>query len=135
MSLFAVRLVQLEGLDSAQYRTASQEQQLAHFRIPVTRGNITSSDGTLLAMTVQTYTVFADPRQIPVASRPGVAAKLAGPLKLQAAAVLTDLNHPSSPDYDVLAKGVPVAAAGQISSLGLPGIDMRATLQHRLPER
>ncbi len=127
LSLFSARLVQMEGLDSAQYRTASQEQQLAHIRIPVTRGNITSSDGTMLAMTVQTYLVFADPVHIPVTSRPGVAAKLAGPLKLPVETVLSDLNHPSSREYDVLAKGVPVAAAAQINSLGLPGIDMRAT--------
>ncbi|HTZ90805.1 MAG TPA: penicillin-binding protein 2 [Streptosporangiaceae bacterium] len=127
LSLFAARLVQLEGLDSAQYRTASQDQQLAHIQIPVIRGNITSSDGTMLAMTVQTYRVFADPRLIPVTSRPAVAAKLAGPLKLPVETVLNDLNHPSSPQYDVLAAGVPVAAAGQVNSLGLPGIDMQAT--------
>jgi cell division protein FtsI (penicillin-binding protein 3) len=127
LSLFAARLVQMEGLDSAQYRTASQEQQLAHIRIPVTRGNITSSDGTMLAMTVQTYQVFADPVKIPVTLRPGVAAKLAGPLRLPVETVLSDLNHPSSREYDVLATGVPVAAAAQINSLGLPGIDMRAT--------
>lgn len=127
LSLFAARLVQLEGLDTAHYRTASQQQQLAHISFPVLRGNITSSDGTELAMTVQTYLVFADPKLIPVASRPGVAAKLAGPLKLPAATLLSKLNNPSSPQYEVLSTGVPVAAASNISSLGLPGIDMKAT--------
>jgi cell division protein FtsI (penicillin-binding protein 3) len=127
LSLFAARLVQLEGFDSARYRTASEHQRLARISFPVVRGNITSSDGTELAITDQTYRVEADPKQIPVASRAGVAAKLAGPLKLPATTVLSMLSHPSSPQYQVLGTGVPVAAAGEISSLGLPGIDMKVT--------
>jgi len=127
LALFAARLVQIEGLDSARYRIASQEQQLHTIQIPVVRGNITSSNGTELAMTVQTDQVLADPKLIPVASRPGVAAKLAGPLKLPAAAILGMLNHPSSPQYQKLSSGIPVAAASKVSSLGLPGIDEKAT--------
>ena len=127
LSLFAARLVQIEGFDSARYRTASRQQQLAHIQLPVVRGNITTSDGTELAMTVQTDRVLADPKHIPVASRPGVAAKLAGLLKLPAATVFGMLNHPSSPEYQVLGSGIPVAAASKISSLGLPGIDLKAT--------
>jgi cell division protein FtsI (penicillin-binding protein 3) len=127
LTLFAARLVQIEGLDSARYRIASQEQQLRTIHFPVVRGNITSSDGTELAMTVQTDQVLADPKQIPMASRPGVAAKLAGPLKLPAAAILGMLNHPSSPQYQKLGSSIPVAAANKISSLGLPGIDENAT--------
>jgi cell division protein FtsI (penicillin-binding protein 3) len=119
--------VQLEGLDSAWYRTASEEQLLKNIKFPVVRGNITTSDGTELAMTVQTDRVLADPKWIPAASRPGVAAKLAGPLNLPAATVLGMLNHPSSPEYQVLGSGVPVAAANKISSFGLPGIDLKAT--------
>ncbi len=124
LSLFAARLVQIEGFDSAQYRMASQQQQLASISFPVVRGNITSSDGTVLALTVQTYRVFADPVEIPAASRPKAAAELAGPLKLSAATVLHMLNFPSSPAYQVLATGVPVSAASEVRKLGLPGIDM-----------
>jgi cell division protein FtsI (penicillin-binding protein 3) len=127
LALFGARLVQIEGLDSAKYRIASQEQQLHTIQIPVVRGNITSSDGTELAMTVQTDQVLADPKLIPAASRPGVAAKLAGPLKLSATAILGMLNHPSSPQYQELSSGIPVAAASKISSLGLPGIDENPT--------
>jgi cell division protein FtsI (penicillin-binding protein 3) len=134
LALFAARLVQIEGLDSAHYRIASQEQQLTTIQIPVVRGNITSSDGTELAMTVQTDQVLADPKLIPVASRPGVAAKLAGPLKLSAAAILGMLNHPSSPEYQLLSPGVPVAVASKISSLGQPGIDLKATYNTVYPD-
>ena len=134
LALFAARLVQIEGLDSAHYRIASQEQQLRTIQIPVVRGNITSSDGTELAMTVQTDQVLADPKHIPVASRPVVAAKLAGPLKLSAAAILRMLNHPSSPQYQILSSGVPAATASKISRLGEPGIDEKATYNTVYPD-
>ncbi len=65
--------------------------------------------------------------------RPGVAAKLAGPLKLTAAAVLHMLDHPSSPEYQVLGSNVSVAAGQKISALGLPGIDMTANYTTTYP--
>ncbi len=58
-------IVQMEGLDSAAYKTDSAHQLLKKIPIPAVRGGITTSDGTVLAMTVQTYTVFADPEADP----------------------------------------------------------------------
>ncbi|MGH3301925.1 MAG: peptidoglycan D,D-transpeptidase FtsI family protein, partial [Streptosporangiaceae bacterium] len=125
LTIFAGRLVQVEGFDSAAYKTDSAEQHPpAVVPIPAVRGAISTSDGAVLAMTVQTDTVFADPKLIPTARRPGIAARLAGPLKLTAAAMEHLLNHPSSPEYQVLASGVSVAVADRIAALGLPGIDM-----------
>jgi cell division protein FtsI (penicillin-binding protein 3) len=123
LSIFAGRLVQLQGLDSAAYKTDAAQQLLKRIPIAAVRGDVTTSDGTVLALTVQTYTVFADPVLIPKASRPLVGAKLAGPLGLSAAAILSMLNHPSSPQYTVLARGVPVTTENKISGLQLPGID------------
>ena len=133
LSIFAGRLVQLEGLDSAAYKTEAAQQLLKQVAIPAVRGDITTSDGTVLAMTVQTYTVFADPFLIPVPSRPSVAAKLAGPLGLSAAAVLTMLNNPSSPQYVVLASDVSVTTGERISGLKLPGIDMTPSYTTKYP--
>jgi cell division protein FtsI (penicillin-binding protein 3) len=124
LSIFTARLVQMEGLDSATYRSAAQDKQVDTVPIPVLRGDITASDGTVLAMTVQTYTVFADPVEIPVPQRSGVAAKLAGQLGLAPATVLGLLDRPSSPQYQVLASNVPVATGDRISALELPGVDM-----------
>jgi cell division protein FtsI (penicillin-binding protein 3) len=124
LTIFAGRLVQVEGFDSAAYKIDSKEQHPpALVPIPAVRGSITTSDGAVLAMTVQTDTVFADPRLIPMASRPAVAARLAGPLKLPAASIEHLLNHPSSPEYQVLASGVSATVANRIAELGLPGID------------
>ncbi|MGB6453241.1 MAG: penicillin-binding protein 2, partial [Streptosporangiaceae bacterium] len=125
LTIFAGRLVQVEGLDAAAYKTDSEQQHPpALIPIPAVRGEVTSSDGAVLAVTVQTDTVFADPRLIPTAARPAVAARLAGPLGLSAAAIEHKLNHPSSPEYQVLGTGLSVAAADRIAALGLPGIDM-----------
>jgi cell division protein FtsI (penicillin-binding protein 3) len=133
LSIFAGRLVQLQGLDAAAYKTDSAQVLLTKISIPAVRGDITTSDGTVLAMTVQTYTIYADPVLIPVASRPGVAAKLAGPLGSSTAAIMTMLDQPSSPEYVVLASGVSVTTASKISQLQLPGIDMNPSYTTKYP--
>jgi cell division protein FtsI (penicillin-binding protein 3) len=133
LSIFAGRLVQLQGLESAAYRTDSTHVLLKRISIQPVRGGITTSDGTVLAMTLQTFTVFADPKQIPAQSRPGVAAKLAAPLALTAATIMTKLDSPSSPQYQVLARGVAMTTATNISELQLPGIDMNPSYTTEYP--
>jgi len=127
--LVAARLVQLQGLHWSQYRAAAQQQMLPPqpIPIPVVRGSITSSDGTVLAMTVQTDLIYADPVLISQAKRAQVAAALAGPLGMTQPAILALIDHPSSPQYVVLKKNVPAATGTRISALmnsrNLPGID------------
>jgi cell division protein FtsI (penicillin-binding protein 3) len=133
LSIFAGRLVQLEGLDSAAYQTDSAQLLLKKISIPAVRGDITTSDGTMLAMTVQTYTVFADPVLIPAKSRPAAAAKLARLLGLSATAVMTELDDPSSPQYQILATEIPVTTASKIRQLQLPGIDMTPSYTTEYP--
>ena len=108
LGLIAARLVQLQGLHWSQYRALAQQQMLPPqpIPIPVLRGSITSSDGTVLAMTVQTDLVYADPVQIPQAKRAQVAAALAGPLGMTQPAILALIDHPSSPQYVVLKQNV-----------------------------
>jgi cell division protein FtsI (penicillin-binding protein 3) len=124
LGLFAGRLVQLQGLHWSQYRALAQQQMLPPepMTIPVLRGSITSSDGTVLAMTEQTDTVYADPMLIKQAWRPRVAAALSGPLGLARPAILARLDDPSSPQYVVLKRNVPAVTAGRITALQEPGI-------------
>jgi cell division protein FtsI (penicillin-binding protein 3) len=124
LALVAARLVQLQGLHWAQYRAAAQQQMLPPqpTPIPVVRGSITSSDGTILAMTVQTDLVYADPVEIKQAKRAQVAAALAGPLGMAASAIEARIDHPSSPQYVVLKQNVPAAAGARITGFQLPGI-------------
>jgi cell division protein FtsI (penicillin-binding protein 3) len=133
LSVFAARLVQLQGLDAAGFRVAAEQQRLAQIPIPAVRGSIVSSDGTVLAMTVQTDTVFADPPLIPARDRAAVAGQLAGPLRMQAAAIRWLLGHPSSPEYVVLARNVPLTTANRISDMQLPGIAMTTSYTSAYP--
>jgi cell division protein FtsI (penicillin-binding protein 3) len=73
-------------------------------------------------MTVRVDTVSADPPQMQQAAMPGIATRLAGPLRMGQAAILSLLRHPSSPDYVILKHQVSAPVADAISGLGLPGI-------------
>jgi len=133
LTLFAGRLVQLQGLDWSAYRDMAQHQRLRTIPIPAVRGTITSSDDKVLAMTVQTDLVFADPVLMPAARRPAVATALAGLLGMPPEQILHLIEKPSSPQYVVLKKSVPATTGAQITRLGLPGIAETASYTRAYP--
>ena len=123
LSLIAGRLIQLQGLDGAQYRALAERQRLHSISVPAERGGITTADGMTLAMTVQTDTVTADPTHIrgrtpelTPALRQQVADELSGPLAMPSTTILHLLNYPSSRRYVLLAKGISLSAASQITA-------------------
>jgi cell division protein FtsI (penicillin-binding protein 3) len=122
LSLFAGRLVQLQGMESGYYRQMVSSKHGKTVPLPAMRGSITAADGSVLAMTVQTYTVYADPTLMPASQRQSVANRLASQLSTTPAAILTLVQHPTSPKYVVLAKGVSAAAGNAITQLNLPGV-------------
>jgi cell division protein FtsI (penicillin-binding protein 3) len=141
----AGRLIQLQGLDGAQYRAAAEQDKVQTIAIPAERGTITTADGTILAMTVQEDTVIAAPQQItgktPLATavlRQQVAGLLAVPLDMTQAAVVGKLDHPSSPDYVVLAQGVSAPVGNHISAVltahNLAGIYIKPTYVREYPD-
>jgi len=85
-------------------------------------------------MTVATYLVGADPTQIAAAKLQNAASSLAGPLGMTPDAVLSLLQHPTSPQWVVLAKDVPAQASSQITALGLPGIRQVASYARSYPQ-
>ena len=122
LSLFAGRLVQLQGMESGNYRKLALQQRDRTIPLPALRGSITGANGQVLAMTVATYVVTGDPPQIPAAKLQYVADELASPLGMTSDAILNLLQHPTSPQYVVLAKGVSAQASSQITAMDLPGI-------------
>jgi cell division protein FtsI (penicillin-binding protein 3) len=134
LSLFAGRLVQLQGMESGNYRKLAVKEREQTIPLAAMRGNITGADGQVLAMTVAKYQVTADPPLIPASKLSSVAASLAGPLGLTAAAVLDKLKHPSSRDYVLLADNVPAPNSGQITALNLPGIYQAASYARSYPD-
>jgi cell division protein FtsI (penicillin-binding protein 3) len=124
LSLVAARLVQLQGLEGTKYRAIAEQRKLQTIPIPAERGTITTADGTTLAMTVQDDAVIADPPQIrgktaiaTAVLRQQVAGLLAGPLHMTQTAILGKLDHPSSPDYVVLAPDLPAPTAGHLETV------------------
>jgi cell division protein FtsI (penicillin-binding protein 3) len=145
LSLIAGRLIQLQGLDGAQYRQLAENNRLHTIPVAAERGTITAADGTILAMTVQTDTVTADPTQITgttpahtAALRGQVAAAMAGPLAMPPATILGLLDHPSSVHYVLIARGVSTAAVSRItaalSKLNAVGIYFSPTYTRVYPD-
>jgi cell division protein FtsI (penicillin-binding protein 3) len=133
VSIVLGRLVQLQGVEASRYRTMSQQQRVASQAIPAVRGEIVSSDGSVLAMTMRTATVYADPPLIKSTKFVAVAAKLAGLLHMKPAGIVHLLRHPSSPHYVKLKESVKASTANAISRLRLPGIATTPTYERAYP--
>jgi cell division protein FtsI (penicillin-binding protein 3) len=141
LTLFGGRLVQLQGMQSAMYKKLAAQERLTTVQLHGMRGTIYGAGGQQpLAMTLETFTVVADPTQIkPVAGhprldKPAAAALLAPLLGLPAAQVLDKLAHPSSPRYVKLEAGVGVRAGDAISALKLPGINLQPVYVRKTPD-
>jgi cell division protein FtsI (penicillin-binding protein 3) len=117
LTLFAGRLVQLQGLDSGHYKYLANSEKLKKTALPALRGTVYSSNDQILAMTTETYKITADPPQMKAAELPTVAQQLSGPLGLPAAKILSLLQHPTSKEYVQLATGVSVANDQKIEAL------------------
>ncbi|HEX7161166.1 MAG TPA: penicillin-binding protein 2 [Trebonia sp.] len=134
LTLFAGRLVQLQGLDSAYYKAAAASEQVKINPLPALRGTIFGANGQPLAMTIETYTVTSDPTLIADEDKPAVAQQLAGPLHMTAAKVLNLLQHPSSPQWVQLATGVSTTDETKIGALDIPGIAMTPHFVRAYPD-
>jgi cell division protein FtsI (penicillin-binding protein 3) len=134
LTLFAGRLVQIQGMESAHYRMAALKEKLTSIALPAMRGSIYGSNGQILAMTIETFTYTADPTQISAADKPVFAQQLAGPLGMTSASILNLLRHPTSPKYVVLAKGVSAADEARIDALGLVGIYENSVYSRAYPD-
>ena len=134
LTLFAARLVQLQGLEAGRYLILASQQRDRTIPLPALRGSITGENGEVLAMTVETYLVYADPPMIPVADQTEVATKLAAYLSLPAYQILDLIQHPTSPQYVVLAKGVSAQVGDEIAALNLPGISLTPSYARSYPD-
>jgi cell division protein FtsI (penicillin-binding protein 3) len=135
LTLWAGRLVQLQGFESGTYRQLASSERERTITLPALRGSITGANGQILAMTVATYTVAADPPEMGGATKlPQLASELAAPLGMTSAAVLSLLQNPTSPQYVVLATNVSAQAEQDITNLNLPGLSMTASYARSYPQ-
>lgn len=134
LTLFAARLVQLQGMEAGKYRVLALKQRDLTIPLPAVRGTITGANGEVLAMTVATYLVYADPPMIPAAHQAQVATKLGGYLNLPAGQILWLIQHPTSQQYVVLAKNVSAQVGDAIQAQNLPGISLTASYARSYPD-
>jgi cell division protein FtsI (penicillin-binding protein 3) len=121
LSLFAGRLVQLQGIESQTYAQKAVRQRLVTMDLPAIRGKITDRFGAPLAMTVDARAIYADPTMIDPAQKGRIAGVLAPLLDVPAEDIARKISVPNSA-YEVLARGVSPERARRVSATAFKGI-------------
>ncbi|WP_134324388.1 peptidoglycan D,D-transpeptidase FtsI family protein [Cumulibacter soli] len=119
MLIIGGRLLQLQGVDAAAYAATAEGDRLKSKVITAQRGAITDTDGTRLAYSVETRTVFADPKNIDPDERADLAVFVSKKLGVPYAKVLSAVS--SKGRYAVIAKDVDPAKANEIRTSELNG--------------
>lgn len=120
LSVFAARLVQIQGLDASAYAAEAEAARLRHVTLPAVRGTITDRNGVALATSVDAVNITAD--QVLLAEEAGVrpvARALAPVLGVQLGALERRLTGDSRFVY--VAKKVPPRVWRQVRKLEVPG--------------
>jgi cell division protein FtsI (penicillin-binding protein 3) len=125
------RLVQLQGVDHADYAGAAAAQRLSTIELHALRGEIVDRYGTVLAYTTSAQDITADPQQIAADDRLRYALQLSPLVNRPALDVMQLLAGPGQ--YAVLARALPPQTARQVENLKLPGIYTQATTERQYP--
>lgn len=134
--LFAGRLLQLQGLDSASYARIAVDQRRHVRALPADRGAILDRHGVPLAMSVDTKTIFADPKLVGPRAL-DVSERLAPMLGMPEADVIDRLIRPGR--YVVIKRDVPPSLARAVLDVrlddgsALPGIGAEPAAERVYP--
>jgi cell division protein FtsI (penicillin-binding protein 3) len=118
-------VIDRRGADRGESQTAST------YRLPAPRGLIVDRNGAELALSVESPTVYADPRA--VADKPGTAKKLAKLLARDERTLRTRLERGGQFAY--LARWVSEETAKKVAELDLPGIAILREARRAYPQR
>lgn len=134
LAVVFVRLVWLQGIDSAGYALAASKERLGSVTLHAARGSILDRNGVALAYTADARDIVADPSMIRPDQFDAYARALA-PLVQQPFGATRRLLMPKSVDdrYSVLATALSPSVAKQVEDLKLVGIYTEATLQRLYP--
>jgi cell division protein FtsI (penicillin-binding protein 3) len=142
LSLFAAQLFRLQALDASSMASAALRSRLTVVAVPALRGNITASNGEVLATSIARSNVTADQTAVPTYSKKikgvtvkvgvaGAAADLApilGKSVAELSATLTGARR-----FVYVDKDVSMAQWNEVQALGIPGIYSEATSQRSYP--
>ena len=137
-SLFGAQLLRLQALDSSAMASAALKSRLSVVVVPGLRGNITDSNGVVLATSIERRNVTADQSAVPeykkkgrVVGVAGAAADLApilGKSEVELSATLTGSRR-----FIYVAKGVTPLNWRKIQALGIPGVFSEPTSTRSYP--
>jgi cell division protein FtsI (penicillin-binding protein 3) len=117
-TVICVRLVAIQGFDSARYLAAGGSEWEQTVTLPGERGAILDRNGYELAMSIPQTTIYADPRQV---AEPAVeAGQLSPVLGISAATLQSEMTGPGTFEY--LARTIPDDQAKQVAALHLAGV-------------
>ena len=136
LSVVFVRLVWLQGMDSAGYALAASDEKREFVTLHAARGSIVDRNGVPLAYTADAKDIVADPTMVDPGNRLDYATMLSPLLGKSVIAIADQLSLDSR--YALLATALSPAAANQIEALRLdgkplPGIFAQATSQRLYP--
>ena len=127
VSLFAVRLLQLQGVDAATYAAKARAVGVVSEVLPATRGTITDRNGTPLAESLDGLMIVADPTKT-AKYAPEIAKIIAARLDVDYFKLLTALRKPDT-HFQYLARRVPStearAVVKELEDKQYKGIDTR----------
>lgn len=129
MSVFAVRLIQLQGVDAAAYAAQARALGVVNEVLPATRGTVRDRHGVALAESLDGMMVVADPTKTRDDAS-AIAEILQRRLGIDYIEAVKNLDYPDEDVYfRYIARRVPSARARavveELDELGYKGIDVR----------
>ncbi len=138
VSLFAVRLLQLQGLDAKTYAERARAVGVVNEVLPATRGSITDRNGTPLAESLDGLMIVADPTKT-AKHAPQIAKILSRRLDADYFKLLAALRKGGGSRFAYLARRVPStkarAVVDELSALDYEGIYTRRDPLRTYPAR
>ncbi|WP_241563931.1 peptidoglycan D,D-transpeptidase FtsI family protein [Nonomuraea polychroma] len=132
LSIFAGRLIQMQGLDSKVYEAAAADQRQHTETIPAKRGSITDVNGHDLAVTVEARELSIDPSKISADVRGKVATILARQLGKSEQDMAAKLARTDT-RYQRLATDVDPVVATRLLQAGVPALSAKKTYRRLYP--
>lgn len=132
LALLGGRLAQVQLVESERYADRSVEQRLRTIELPATRGRIYDRDGDVLATSVESATIYADPRAyrprtlpdgsvVQPETTPAEAAKTLAPV-LEVKESLIRERLSSDAHFVYLARQLDWEVGDRVLELGVPGV-------------
>ncbi|MEV0993819.1 penicillin-binding transpeptidase domain-containing protein [Nonomuraea sp. NPDC050202] len=132
LSIFAGRLIQMQGLDSKVYEAAAADQRRHTETIPAKRGSITDVNGHDLAVTVEAREVSIDPSKVPADVRAKIAKVLAQQLGKDEQEIVAKLARTGT-HYQLLARDVDPVVATRLLQARVPALSTKKTYKRLYP--